>query len=88
MIKILSLAVTGPHRLMLAFSDGSRGEWDGWPLFSTRVTVLTEPLLEPHEFARAFIENGALAWPNGLEFAPWSLHEELRAAGKLERLAA
>lgn len=88
MIKIVSLAVSGPHRLILDFSDGSRGEWDSWPLFSTRVTVLTEPLLQPSEFARAFVENGALAWPNGLEFAPWSLHEALQAAGKLEKLAA
>jgi hypothetical protein len=88
MIKIVSLSVSAPHRLMLEFSDGNRGEWDSWPLFSTRATVLTEPLLQPSEFARAFIESGALAWPNGLEFAPWTLHEELRSAGKLERLAA
>jgi hypothetical protein len=88
MIKIVDLAVSGPHSLRLGFSDGSTGEWDGYPLFSSRPTILTKPLLAPTEFARAFVESGALAWPNGLEFAPWSLHEELLAAGKLERLAA
>lgn len=88
MIKIVALTVVGPQTLRLSFSDGSVGEWDGHPLFSARPTVLTKSLLNPTEFARAFIESGALAWPNGLEFAPWSLHDQLRAAGKLERLAA
>ncbi len=88
MIKIVALKISGPHSLLLSFSDGRTGEWDGYPLFSARRTVLTEPLLDPSQFSRAFVENGALAWPNGLEFAPWSLHEELRVAGKLTRLAA
>jgi Protein of unknown function (DUF2442) len=88
MTKIVSFSVTGSHRLMLQFSDGSQGEWNAWPLFSNPVTVLTEPLLQPREFANAFVENGTLAWPNGLELAPWTLHEELRSAGKLERIPA
>jgi Protein of unknown function (DUF2442) len=49
---------------------------------------LITPLLDPREFARAFIEGGAIAWPNGLEFAPWTLYEELEAAGLLTKAAA
>ncbi len=88
MIKLIALAVTGPTSLRLSFSDGSFGEWNGHALFATKPTVLTEPLLQPEEFARAFIETGALAWPNGLELAPWTLHAELAAAGKLDKKAA
>ena len=88
MIKLIALAVTGPTSLRLSFSDGSFGEWDGQALFSAKPTLLTTPLLQPAEFARAFIENGALAWPNGLELAPWTLHAELAAAGKLGKRAA
>ncbi len=88
MIKIVAIEAAGEHRLKLSFSDGSFGVWDAWPLFSGRSTELTKPLLQPAEFARAFIEAGALAWPNGLELAPWSLRTELDEAGLLQRKAA
>lgn len=48
-------------------------------------TPLTIPLREPQVFARAFIDNGALAWPSGLELAPWTLHQEMDAAGLLSK---
>jgi len=50
--------------------------------------VLTRPLREPAYFARAFVEAGALAWPNGLEFSAHSLHASLEEAGALSRKAA
>jgi hypothetical protein len=46
------------------------------------------PLEDPAWFARAFIEAGALAWPNGLEFAAHSLHAAMEEAGVLVRRAA
>lgn len=88
MIKITALELAGDHRLKLTFSDGSTGVWNAYPLFADRPTVLTEPLLQPAEFARAFVEAGALAWPNGLELAPWTLHQELKEGGLLSRKAA
>ena len=88
MIKITALEHAGAHSLRLTFSDGTVGVWDGYPLLSSRPTILTNPLLDPAEFAKAFIDSGALAWPNGLELAPWTLHEELAAAGLLSRQAA
>ena len=88
MIKILAIEAAGEHRLKLSFSDGSFGIWNAYPLLAGRPTVLTTPLLQPSEFARAFIEAGALAWPNGLELAPWTLHAELAEAGLLHRKAA
>ena len=71
----------------MRFSDGSSGIWDAAEIIA-RDTVLTRPLAVPVYFARAFIEAGALAWPNGLEFSPRSLHRNLDEAGKLNRKAA
>lgn len=87
MIKLVNLKVTGPARAELGFSDGSTGHWSADELIA-RDTVLTRPLATPAYFARAFIEAGSLAWPNGLELSAPSLHRRLDEAGLLVRDAA
>ena len=87
MIKLIHVAIAGPATLALSFSDGSRAVWSGADLI-TRDTVLTRPLADPAYFARAFLEGGALAWPNGLELSPAALHMRLDEAGALVRDAA
>ncbi|WP_088307294.1 DUF2442 domain-containing protein [Novosphingobium sp. B 225] len=87
MIKLHHLAVTSPSELELTFSDGSHGLWSAAALIA-RDTVLTKPLADPAYFARAFIEAGSLAWPNGLELAGWNLHRELADNGRLVAMRA
>lgn len=87
MIKLTAIRPQGDAKLELVFSDGSHGVWSAADLI-TRDTVLTRALADANYFARAFIEAGALAWPNGLELAPWTLHAELRADGRLVEKAA
>jgi hypothetical protein len=87
MIKLIGLSLLGPDRLSLVFSDGSQGEWSAADLIA-RNTVMTRPLKDRDYFARAFIEAGALAWPNGLEFSAASLHRRLSEAGQLQQAAA
>jgi hypothetical protein len=87
MIKIVGLDPLPHARLALRFSDGTHGMWSAADVIA-RDTVLTRPLTDPEYFGRAFIEGGALAWPNGLEFSPAALHAQLAAAGSLERYAA
>ena len=87
MIKLTHIVASGPATLDLTFSDGSHGQWSAAGVIA-RDTALTRPLADPAYFARAFIEGGALAWPNGLEFAPWTLHAELREAGALVKAKA
>ncbi|MBV8688279.1 MAG: DUF2442 domain-containing protein [Alphaproteobacteria bacterium] len=87
MIKLVAIS---PHRhpeLDLTFSDGAHGTWSAAPLIA-RDTELTRPLADPAYFARAFIEAGALAWPNGLELSAPSLHRRLDEAGLLRKRAA
>jgi hypothetical protein len=86
MIELIGIEVAGDRALELSFSDGSRGRWDADAVIA-RDTVLTRPLENPTHFARAFIEAGALAWPNGLEFSGHSLHAKLAEAGRLVRRA-
>ncbi len=87
MIKLVKINVAGPDCLTLTFSDGSIARWSAREIIA-RNTELTRPLADPTYFARAFIESGALAWPNGLELAPWTLHQQLDEAGLLIRKAA
>lgn len=87
MIKLVSIRPAGDAALELAFSDGSIGRWSAADLIA-RDTELTRPLADPVYFARAFIEAGALAWPNGLELSAHSLHRRLDEAGELRRKAA
>lgn len=67
MIELTHIEPAGERALELTFSDGSHGRWVADSVIA-RDTVLTRPLSDPAYFARAFIEAGALAWPNGLEF--------------------
>ncbi len=72
-LRILSAEVCGPHRLHLAFSDGTAGEvdvlpmLDGGPVFG--------PLRDPGYFGRAEVDPvcGTVVWPNGADFAPEAL---------------
>ena len=49
---------------------------------------MMRPLTDSKVFARVFIEGGALAWPNGVEFSPEALHRKPDASGALRGKAA
>jgi hypothetical protein len=49
---------------------------------------MAEPLKDPAYFARVFIEDGALTWPNGYDRDPIALHDEMKEAGLLHRADA
>lgn len=82
MIKLVEVEPKGGYQLALRFSDGASGVFDFAP-FVDASTPMTAPLRDPTFFARHYIELGALAWPNGLDFSPGSLYRLLQYAGKL-----
>ena len=77
MIKILRVEACGDFQLRLTFSDHSQGVFDGRELLQ-RTGPLLDPLSDPAYFRRAFIDAGALCWPNGLELSPARVHEQCR----------
>jgi len=86
MIQHVRLAVTGSDTLDFVFSDGAVAPWYAASLIA-RDTVMTRPLADPAYFARAFIEGGQLAWPNGFELSADALHQTLNGRGALVRHA-
>jgi hypothetical protein len=84
LVKITKAETRGGHHLYIRFSDGSEGEHD----FAGMVCgegVLLAPLRDPAYFARFFLEEGALTWPNGLDLDPTALHQEMKALSLLRR---
>lgn len=80
--KIARVKPLGGYRLEIAFSDGKGGAFDfGWVF--EHVGPMNEPLRDEAYFARVFLENGALAWPNGFDLSPWNVRERMEAASVL-----
>lgn len=69
---VVSAEHRGAYRIHLVFSDGLEKtvdfqKWLDGPVF--------EPLKDPAYFARFFVDGGTVAWPNGADIAPETLHE-------------
>jgi hypothetical protein len=86
MIKIVHAKWVKDHEIALAFSDGSKGEYEFAPLLA-KDTPMTLPLKETALFQRFFLELGALCWPSGLEFSAAKLHGDLLVANRLHKAA-
>ena len=87
MIDIIGIRHLGDYKLEIEFSDGTTGVRD-FQFVTEKTGPMAEPLKEPAYFARVFIEDGALTWPNGYDWDPIALHDEMRDAGLLRRAAA
>ena len=73
---VVQAEYVGGRRISVTFSDGLQStidfsEWLIGPVF--------EPLHEAEYFKRFFIDGGTLAWPNGADIAPETLHERAKA---------
>ena len=72
-------------RVGLRFADGKSGTVSLNNIFSPPRNLSAE-VLKGGMFAKCFVENGALAWPNGLELCPdavysWMEQEQSQAVG-------
>jgi Protein of unknown function (DUF2442) len=80
MPKLLSIQQTAPWEMKLEFSDGTLARFDGKDYLNSRNGPLLDALRDANFFARAFIDAGALCWPNGLALSPKRLRELVSAA--------
>jgi hypothetical protein len=87
MIDVVGLRRLGGYKLEIEFSDGTVGVRD-FAFVKDKSGSMVEPLKDPAYFANVFIEDGALTWPNGYDWAPAALHAEMKAEGLLRRANA
>jgi hypothetical protein len=79
---VVSAERRGDFILWLAFNDGVEGIVDLRDLLTGTVF---EPLKDPAYFGRFFLEGGTVAWPNGADIAPETLHARAKAGGRSMR---
>lgn len=87
MIDVIGVRSLGGHKLEIEFSDGTVGVRD-FADIANKTGPMAEPLKDAVYFQRVFIEDGALTWPNGYDWDPIALHDEMKAAGELRRSQA
>jgi hypothetical protein len=64
------------------FADGTEGEVDTSPMVFGRKAGVFERLRDPGEFAEAYVDEGVVAWPCGLDLAPDAMYDEIKANGR------
>ncbi len=82
MIKVRRTRPLDGYRLLVEFSDDTVGERD-FSFIIGEAGPMLEPLKDPAYFRRVFVENGVLTWPNGYDWDPIALHDEMKQAGEL-----
>jgi hypothetical protein len=87
MIDVIGVRPLGAYKLEIEFSDGTVGVRD-FASICEKTGPMAQPLKDQAYFARVFIEDGALTWPNGYDWDPIALHDEMKDAGLLRRTDA
>jgi len=82
LIKVRTAKPLGGYRLAIEFSDDTIGERD-FCYIASETGPLLGPLKDPAYFRRVFVEGGVLTWPNGYDWDPIALHDEMKEAGEL-----
>lgn len=82
MIDVIGVRSLGGHKLEIEFSDGTIGVRD-FADIAHKTGAMAEPLKDASYFQRVFTEAGALTWPNGYDWDPIALHDEMQEAGEL-----
>jgi hypothetical protein len=72
--RVVRFAISGPFRLAITFSDGTVQDVDFRPVLGG---ALFGPLRDLAAFNAVTLdpEAGTLAWPNGADFDPATLHD-------------
>ena len=87
LVDVVRVEPRGGYRVWVAFSDGTEGERDFADMIAEGGEMV-EPLRDPAFFARVFLDDGILTWPNGFDLNSIALHMEMKERGLLRRTAA
>jgi hypothetical protein len=80
--RVVEVSALGGHRLLVRFVDGTAGEVDAGPMILGPRAGVFERLRDPAEFARAYLDDGVVAWPGDLDLAPDAMYDAIRSSGR------
>ena len=79
--RLRSLNVLPKWQLAVTFNDGLTGIVDVFALVHDLDAGVFEALRDPAFFASAYLDCGAITWPNGADLAPDAMYKEIRSSG-------
>ena len=79
--RVRALSVLPEWQLAVTFNDGTSGIVDVSVLVNEPDAGVFEALRDPGFFASAYLDCGAVAWPNGADLAPDAMYKEIRRSG-------
>ena len=79
--RVSALSVLPEWQLAVTFNDGSSGVVDVSALVHGSDAGVFEALRDPAFFALAYLDLGAITWPNGADLAPDAMYKEIRRCG-------
>jgi hypothetical protein len=86
-VDVVEIEPRGGYCLFPRFSNGAEGERDFREMIGEGGQMV-EPLRDPGYFARVFLDDGILTWPNGFDLDSINLHDQMKTAGELRKPAA
>jgi hypothetical protein len=79
--RLRALSVLPKWQLAVTFNDGLIGIVDLSALVHGPDAGVFDALSDPAFFAQAYLDCGAVTWPNGADIAPDAMHKEIRRSG-------
>lgn len=79
--RIRSLQVLPNWQLSVEFNDGLVGIVDIAELVNAPTPGVFAALRDPAFFLQAYLDYGAVAWPNGADLAPEAMYKAIRKNG-------
>ena len=79
--RACNLKVLSDWKLSVTFNDGLVGLVDVSALINAQDPGIFSELRDPAYFMLAYLEYGAVAWPNGADLAPETMYKAIRNAG-------
>lgn len=80
--RLRALSVLPEWQLAVTFNDGSSGIVDVSALVQGSDAGVFEALRDPAFFATAYLDCGAVTWPNGADLAPDAMYKEIQRCGE------
>ena len=75
---VVDLKIIAPLTLLVRFADGISGEVH---FEISHLTGVFSALKDFNFFKQAFIDRGAVAWPDNIDLAPDAMYNEIKTSG-------